>query len=662
MNILCYDIETLKEDFLVRMYIPDTNLRMSFSVNKNHNQIEAFVEFAYMYEDYYWVGYNNLRFDSQVIEYILRNYHNWHQLGWKEICKMIYQKATDTIDDANYDIFPEYRENQLSFKQIDLFLIWHFNNENRRTSLKALEFSMRMENIEEIPIPIAKEDLSDEEITRIEEYCDNDVTATYSLWKMTIGDTENPLYKGENKIEDRLNMQKEFGLSCLNWDNVKIGSEWNKMDYIQSTGRRENDLKPRKIVHIYGKSFRQFFPNTVEFQTPALRKFIRDIGSQFVKNEFQEFEYKFNDELVVTVAKGGLHSNEKGRFIKPDSEYMYFQVDVGSQYPNAIRKYGIEPKHLPGWNKLITSKIDRRLHYKKLYQETGDRKYNSLQKMGKDALNGGAYGRLNTRGDWQEYPYGMLQVTMGCQLEILMVIEILLLRGYRIVSINTDGFDAIILKEKEKDFRMLLKALEKKIGNEELGNFELTEFKWIVQTSVSDYLAMKSDGTLKAKGDFEWDKELHKNSSARIVPIVLREYFVNDVPVEKTIRDHKDVYDFCIRQKASSNFHYEGVSEQGTRKYNKLIRYYVSNKGEKMFKIKNPECTTKAPSRSRVEAGDVNDNWLCTVCNFLPRNTKMEDTDVNFEYYIRRAEKIISKIDKKYTMRKNVDKAQLTLW
>ena len=39
---------------------------------------------------------------------------------------------------------------------------------------------------------------------------------------------------------------------------------------------------------------------------------------------------------------------------------------------------------------MITSKIERRLTFKKLFKETGDPKYNSLQEMGKLSLNGGS--------------------------------------------------------------------------------------------------------------------------------------------------------------------------------------------------------------------------------------------------------------------------------
>jgi len=640
MKILIYDIETLKEYFLIKVYNPELKCFYKFGINRWEDNFDSFLKFIEQHKDYYFVGFNSLRFDSQVTEWVIRNYEKWIDEDKLTITRKIHQKAQDVIDDANFEVWAEYKEEWLSFKQIDLFTIWHYNNENRRTSLKALEFAMDMENIEEMPIPHDAENLTIEDIGLIDDYCENDVMATYQFYLITIGETDLKLYKGENKIADRIAMKEDFGLNCMNWDDVKIGAEWNKLDYMALSGKGERDLKPKQVKRFFGKKFKQFFPKTVKFQTDGLKKFIKELGETYALNEKQEFKYVFNDELVATIAKGGIHSNEKGRFIKPTAEEVYYQIDIGSQYPNAIRKYKVEPDHLPGWNSLIVSKIDRRLKHKKLGQETKDPKYNSLQKMGKLALNGGSYGRLNTQGDWQEYPFGMLQVTIGGQLEILMVVEALLLKGFRVISLNTDGFDVVIPRSRDQEFRDLLTMYEKIIGNDVLGNFEYTEFKWIAQTSVNDYLALKTDGKTKEKGDFEIDKELNKNKSMRIVPIALKEYYVNGTPIEKTIKEHKNIYDFCLRQKASKNFHYEGVSANGKTVYNKLIRYYLSNKGEKLLKIKNPSCMTNAPDVAQVHAGD----WLATVCNKLPKTTVPQECDIDYSFYILKVQEIIDKI------------------
>ena len=245
MKVLIYDIETLKELFLVVIYNPQTDVTYEFAVSKWNNQLDLFVRFTEQHEDYYWVGYNNLRFDSQVVEYIIRNYEDWQTLSGLEICAKIALKASDTIHDANYDVFPEYREEALSLKQIDLFRVNHYDNKNRRVSLKRLEFEMDLENIEEMPIHHTKTNMTDKEIALTIEYCRNDIYATYEFYKVTIGETNHPLYKGNNQIALRLDIQEEFGIPCLNYSDSKIGDEMIKKFYCQEKNIQYSAL-PKK--------------------------------------------------------------------------------------------------------------------------------------------------------------------------------------------------------------------------------------------------------------------------------------------------------------------------------------------------------------------------------------------------------------------------------
>jgi hypothetical protein len=83
----------------------------------------------------------------------------------------------------------------------------------------------------------------------------------------------------------------------------------------------------------------------------------------------------------------------------------------------------------------------------------------------------------------------------------------------------------------------------------------------------------------------------------------------------------------------------------------------VSNKGEKLLKVKNPDCTTNAADVSQVEAGD----WLMHVCNKLTQDHPLDN--INYAYYIERAERIIHKIQFEGKRRKvNIDKNQLSLF
>ena len=73
--------------------------------------------------------------------------------------------------------------------------------------------------------------------------------------------------------------------------------------------------------------------------------------------------------------------------------------------------------------------------------------------------------------------------------------------------------------------------------------------------------------------------------------------------------------------------------------YNKLIRYYISKTGQKLLKVKNPECTTAAVAVSQVEAGE----WLATVCNRIDESVHTTE-HINHSYYIERANRIIKKL------------------
>ena len=53
-------------------------------------------------------------------------------------------------------------------------------------------------------------------------YNKNDVYATNEFLEITLGRTDNPLYKGKNKIALRTAMSKKVGFNMLNYNDIKI--------------------------------------------------------------------------------------------------------------------------------------------------------------------------------------------------------------------------------------------------------------------------------------------------------------------------------------------------------------------------------------------------------------------------------------------------------
>jgi hypothetical protein len=631
MNILIYDIETMQELFLIGIYNPDTKTYYEFEVSKDKNQLDGYMRFIEQHPEYYWVGYNNLRFDSQVIEWILRNYENWHELTALETAAKIAQKAADIIHDANYDVFPEYREEWLTLKQIDLFRVNHYDNKNRRVSLKRLEFEMDLENIEEMPIHHTKTNMTDDEIQLTKDYCRNDIMATYEFYKVTTGNTEHPLYKGNNQIELRQDIEEEFGIPCLNYSDSKIGDEMIKKFYCQEKNIMYSDL-PKKGLFRTEVKVRHCIADYITFQTPELQQFLKGISKEklTIKDEFKE-SLEFYDN-IYTFAKGGLHTENKPKIFEADADYIIVDWDVSSYYPAIIINNGKYPHHLgPEFLRGYKTMFDKRLELKPLAKK--DKKIKGIVGALKLAVNS-VYGKSSDMQSWIYDRQLTMFTTITGELSLLMLIEAYELAGINIISANTDGVTIKVHKDKVEKMHEINKWWM------DLTSYELerTDYAKIIFSTVNDYLAIKTDGEIKKKGDFLTDFELHKNKSARIVPIALEHFFVNDVPVADTIRNHTNIYDFCLRQKASKDFHYEGHSKETKTVYNKLIRYYVSNTGEKLLKVKNDNSDSTAVDVSQVEAGD----WVMHVCNHLTPDHPLDN--INHAYYIERAERIIHKI------------------
>ena len=649
MQTITYDIETMQELFLVGIYDPHTDMYFEFEVSKWANELDSFVRFTEAHRDDYWVGYNNLRFDSQVIEYILRNYEHWYDMTGLEICALIAQKAADVIHDANYDVFPEYREEQLSLKQLDLFKLNHYDNKNRMVSLKRLEFEMDLENIEEMPIHHTRIDMTEAEIQLTKDYCKNDVMSTYEFYKITTGDTEHPLYKGDNRVELRLDIEEEFGIPCLNYSDSKIGDEMIKKYYCQEKRINYNEL-PRKGYFRKDIAVKNCIAKYVEFQTPQLKDFLKTMKQRTMKmqDEFLESIHFYDNEY--TFARGGLHTVNGPKVFEATDDVEIIDWDVSSYYPAIIINNKRFPAHLGieflrGYQQMF----EKRLELKPLAKK--DKRIAGIVGALKLAVNS-VYGKSSDMQNWIYDRQLTMFTTITGELSLMMLIEAYELRGIHVISANTDGVTIMVRK---CDLELM-----KAINNwwMDLTSYELerTDYSKIIFSTVNDYLAIKTDGEIKKKGDFLTDFELHKNKSARIVPLALEQYYVNNIPIEDTIKNHKNIYDFALRQKASSSFHYEGISNGKTTVYNKLIRYYVSKTGEKLLKIKNADCTTNAAAISQVEAGE----WLMTVCNKLYKDHPLDN--IHHNYYIEKALRIVNKIAYEGRKYKPVDLNQLTLW
>lgn len=307
-------------------------------------------------------------------------------------------------------------------------------------------------------------------------------------------------------------------------------------------------------------------------------------------------------------------------------------------YPSRIINRGLYPQHLgPEWLEGYKWTFDERVHkWKKLAKkDIVAATYNEVYKL---SLNGGGFGKTNEPNSWQYDPKVAFSTTLDNQFLLLMLAEKAMLMGVDVLSLNTDGILCKVKYSQKEEYDNICKEWEKLTGF----ILEETIYKKFIQTSVNDYIAQTTSGDIKYKGDFEIDKEIHKNKSKRIIPIALKEYFINNIPVETTIKNHNNLFDFCIGVRTTGNTKLKVVKIKDFNvEYEELpktIRYFISKSGSCIYKFYedgSKEILNKHPQNGRT--------WYQTILNKYDESLL---PSVNHSYYMYETNKIIRQIIK----------------
>lgn len=634
--IAVYDLETLLDFFLYIDLDIKTGEFNVFEISSLKNDYEQLI--VHLKEVICQIGFNSLGFDSQIQEKLIREYRTLKNLNGETLAGKLHEYSQEVINKSNENKWPDYNERDLKIKQIDLYKIWHFDNEARRTSLKWIQYMTDWHNIEDMPINHLDRVTDRETADKIISYCKNDCLSTLQFYKISRGDTDISLYRGIDKLQLRKDVKAEFGFVCTNFNDVKIGDEINRVNYLKSTGLDRYDLKEMR-VKTKTFTFKDCFPSYASFITPELKKFIGDISNEEVDlMRKQEFAFKFGS-TKYTLAKGGLHSDDPARVIIPTSNEILRDADVGSMYPNAIRKRRLYPQHLgEKWLDGYADIIEHRLDAKEKFKETKDPKYQSIESAFKLALNGGSFGKTNEKSNWQYDPFVTFCTTIGCQIDLLMLIERFELAGIKVVSANTDGVLCLFDKQREQLYKDVCEEWEKEVGNYELGRLDFVNYQLFAQRSVNDYIAVKTNGEAKQKGaSFTLKHEIHRNKSYRVIPLALNEYFTKGIAPSFFITNHNNIFDFCAGKRMKGAWYAETRGFKDgilvSERLQKTNRYYISNHGMKLIKC-NPD-----GREIQEDAG----KWLCTIYNKHVQKP-IEDYDINYSFYIRKVNEIISEI------------------
>jgi hypothetical protein len=633
MRRYCYDLETLKGLFTATFINYDTDEIHQFIIGEDfENQLEELKEFVKGID--YLIGFNSQSFDDPILNYVIQQ-----NVVFPEI---IYGVAQDLINQQNEynrnDPYKKYKWNK-PWKSIDLFLYWSkMLRLSKKLSLKYFESNMDLK-IQEMPIPHNKESFTQEEIKLVLDYNLTDVKATKELAKRL-----------KDEINLRLYAQNIYGFDCMSWDGVKLGLNILLKIYCDKNGYDIEKVKKLRTIRTSIVLKDIILPEIKFTPTEDLSYRWIKVGKSDVKL-FKSFYALHQDLIKQTVTStdqinyrviykgtiydiksGGLHSfHPEPSIIKPTENQSYIDMDCSSYYPTLGGIWNFVPEHLKEgkFNEDLLQIKDERVSSKKT-----DPNKAALLKL---ALNGGFYGNTNNEYTAMQDLACMLSITLNGQLFLLMYCEMCEEAGIKVDMANTDGITYLVDNQLLNEFYDISKKWESisKMSLEEV------KYKEVYRTSINDYLAVKYNGELKAKGEFIFEKVLDGSNEFLIIPIAVKEYFVNNIPVEDTIRNHWNIYDFCCSKKISRDYEiiYNGKKQQ------QLNRFYASKKGAYLYKRKLnlTEKQQKAGKVSNLEHvfKESGVRILNDVSSLYPN-----ELEVDFDFYIRAAKQRIKVFSK----------------
>jgi hypothetical protein len=213
-----WDLETFPNCFTACfVYANGQGIRV-FEISDRKDETEGLLEFLRKVRagNYRLVGFNSNAFDYPILHHILTKARKAFTEGKKAkfTAKELYKVAMDLINSMKDEKFgSSIKEKDVIIPQVDLFKVHHFDNKNRSTSLKMLEYNMRSTNIEDLPFPVGTV------LTHVEK----DVLVKYN--KHDVMETLKFYWYSYENLKLREDLTKQFGFDCTNFNDTKIGKE-----------------------------------------------------------------------------------------------------------------------------------------------------------------------------------------------------------------------------------------------------------------------------------------------------------------------------------------------------------------------------------------------------------------------------------------------------
>ena len=606
-----YDIEIFPNCFSLTIKNTETKEFQFFELSNRKNNLVDLVP-LFLDKRYIFCGYNNIHYDNPIVNFIIEYKETLKKSTRLDIEYNLFQ-LSQTIIKGDLEKWKRWKYAN-NFETLDLLTMLF--SQKLRVGLKEMQVTMKYSNVQEYdgnfeaPIP-------EEDIPKMIQYNINDVNSTEEL-----------LYRCENDIKLRLNIEEEYGIKALNKDGVNLGMEILKTKYLEKTHKTWNDIKDLRSP-CNKIALNEIILPFIKFDNPILKDLLNEMKQQVVSPDRKGYNKHFlMDNLEYSVGVGGIHSvNKPSIFIAKEDEVIS-DVDVASLYPSLIIEYGFYPPHLgKEFLEVYKGIKDERIEAK----HNGNKLKNLTLKLSINGLSG----NLQSEFSWCYSPKTVMRIRINGQLLLLMLAEKLISIGCQIIQANTDGLFVLRKKKDEQKFKDVCKWWEN------LTRLELEEdrFERFYQFAINDYLGVlegykdsKNPKLLKKKGLFIDSVTLGKGMQPMIIPKAINANLADNIPVEETIRNCKDINEFITYQKVDKKFTVQYMDKFITH----INRYYVSTNGGYLYKCEVEDGKIVKFANMLTASGVTLCNDITAIKEF-PKN-------INYKYYIKEANKILAKL------------------
>ena len=643
--VLVYDVEVFPNVFLCTVKNTETSKILKLEISSRRNNISKIyslfkrLDNSVSWNDnyttniqiggkYIFCGYNILHYDNPIINYIIANYQELYNLTPFEICTKIHQLSQEIIDSQSEDTkFKSWYKWKylIFFDSLDLLTMLY--SQKLRVGLKEMQVTMCYPNVQEYEGDFNSY-LPESEIDKALEYNENDVNSTEEL-----------LNRCKEQINLRLAIEDEYNVKVLNKDGVNIGMKIITQKYLEKTGKTWNQIKdlrdPCDIIDLS----KVILP-IIQYKTPELQSILEELKQQKVSPGRKGYEKHFLlDNVEYTIGVGGIHTVNKPEAFIPEEGWIISDIDVTSLYPSMIIEHKFYPQHLGKEFLEVYAKIkEERVEAKR----KGDKVKNETLKL---ALNG-LSGNLQNEHNFCYSPLTVMKIRMNGQLMLLMLVEMLLNEiECQVLQANTDGIFILRKINEEDKFQNICREWERITKL----NLEEEQFEVFYQFAINDYLAIKKGykdthdpKLLKKKGLFIDTVSLGKGMKPLIIPEAINKYLADNISIEDTVRNCRDINKFLTYQKVNKSYSVEYNGKLITH----INRYYVSIQGYNIFKCKVDKETGRRSNYINMLKGTG-----VIIANDL-REFKEFPKNIDYRYYISEAYKIVEAFKHK----------QLTLW